>query len=400
VWHEGASRPSTGGRDVASDDHGGLDVKLRKPHGWFGWLLACLVLSCPAVAWAQGKTAGYEYFSVGDVAAKTPGKTSPGLLLMGGGREIDEAFKWFAAQAGHGHIVILRASGDDELQNWIYRDVGGVASVQTLIFHTRAPASDPRVLAIIKHADGIFIAGGDQANYVRFWKDTPLNKLINAHVREGKPLGGTSAGLAILGEWGYGAMDGGSITSPEALRAPAGPAVTLVDHFITLSLLHGIVTDTHFTQRDRLGRLLAFVARTAKDHHIAAVTGLGVDQDSALLVDSNGDARFLSWHVDGHAWIVVPEKLRDVARSGGRKALGAYLKDRVMPGKPLDLDGYIVTGVGTASRFHLPDCTVASAAFVKHIDVVDGQAIEGAGAQAPGTHASRADLIDDTLLQP
>jgi beta-aspartyl-peptidase (threonine type) len=365
-------------------------------------LLACTVLLVPAAAVpAQGKAPAYEYFSVGDVAAKTPGNTSPGLLLMGGGREIVEAFKWFAAQAGHGHIVILRASGDNELQDWIYRDVGGVASVQTLIFHARAPASDPRVLAIVKHADGIFIAGGDQANYVRFWKGTPLGALINAHVRAGKPLGGTSAGLAILGEWGYGAMDGGSITSPEALRDPAGPAVTLVGHFVSLKRLRGVITDTHFTQRDRLGRLLAFVARTAKDRHTAALTGVGVDQDSALLVDATGDARLLSWHTDGHAWVVVPQKLREVERRGGRKALDAYLKDRVTPDKPLNLDGYVVTGVGTASGLHLPDCTVANAAFVKHIDVVDGQLVGHDGAGVPRGHGtSRADLIDESLAQP
>ena len=357
-------------------------------------LLACVMSLAPAAcAWAQGKTAAWEHFSVGDVAAETPGKTSPGLLLMGGGREIDNAFKWFAARAGHGHIVILRASGDDALQKYIYRDVGGVASVQTLIFHARAPASNPRVLAIVKHADGIFIAGGDQANYVRFWKGTPLGALISAHVRAGKPLGGTSAGLAILGQWGYGAMDGGSITSPEALRDPAGSAVTLVDDFVSLALLRGVITDTHFAQRDRLGRLLAFVARVVKDDHTAAATGLGVDQDSALLVDANGDARLLSWHADGHAWVVVPEKLRELERRGGRAALDAYLKDRVTANKPLNLDGYVVTGVGTASRLHLPDCAVEDAAFVRHVDVVDGRLVERAGAPAGGGRASRADLI-------
>ena len=338
---------------------------------WVLGLLAWLALPAMAAA-ADAGQAGYQYFSIGDTAAATPGKTSPGLLLMGGGREIDDAFKWFAAQAGHGHIVILRASGDAELQNWIYRDVGGVASVQTLIFHARAPASDPRVLAIVKHADGIFIAGGDQANYVRFWKDTPLNDLINAHVRAGKPIGGTSAGLAILGQWGYGAMDGGSITSPEALGNPGGPAVTLVDHFVTLPLLANTITDTHFVQRDRLGRLLAFVARVAKDNHTAAVTGLGVDQDSALLVDADGRARLLSWHPDGRVWVVVPSKLREVEKTGGRAALDAYLRGRVTPGKPLNLPGFVVTGVGTASRLHLPDFKVAAPAFRERIDVVDG----------------------------
>ncbi|HKZ11008.1 MAG TPA: cyanophycinase [Rhodanobacteraceae bacterium] len=351
-------------------------------------------MAAPPPANATTELSAYEYFTIGDMAAKTPGKTSPGLLLMGGGREIDEAFRWFAAQAGHGHIVILRASGDDELQNWIYHEVGGVASVQTLIFHARAPASDPRVLAIVKHADGIFIAGGDQANYVRFWRGTPLNDLMNSHVRAGKPLGGTSAGLAILGEWGYGAMDGGSITSPEALRDPAGPAVTLAGDFIDLSRLAHTITDTHFVQRDRLGRLLAFVARLAKDHHTAAVTGLGVDQDSALLVDADGDARFLSWHPDGHAWIVVPEKLRKIERADGRDALDALLKDRVTAGRPLNLDGFVVTGIGMRSQLKLPDFEVTNPAFEKHIDVVDGEQVERAG------HDSRAGLAGQIGAQP
>ncbi|HET7161504.1 MAG TPA: cyanophycinase [Rhodanobacteraceae bacterium] len=358
---------------------GGRNLKLSMVR----WLTVCLALSLACgTAFAQTPTRpnadhpSYEYFAVGDVAAKTPGKTSPGLLLMGGGREIDAAFKWFAAQAGHGHIVILRASGDDELQNWIYRDVGGVASVQTLIFHSRAPASDPRVLAIIKNADGIFIAGGDQANYVRFWKGTPLNTLINAHVHAGRPLGGTSAGLAILGQWGYGAMDGGSITSPEALRDPAGPAVTLVDHFVTLPLLTHTITDTHFVQRKRLGRLLVFVARLAKDHHTAAITGLGVDQDSALLVDANGSARLLSWHLDGSAWIVVPTKLREIERAGGRRALDAFLKDRVAPGKPLHLEGFVVTGIGTNGGLELPSYKVSHPAFRVRIDVTHGNPVE------------------------
>lgn len=361
------------------------------------WLAVCLALSiaCEA-ALAQTPAPpnaghpGYEYFAVGDLAAKTPDKTSPGLLLMGGGREIEESFKWFAKQAGHGHIVILRASGDDELQNWIYRDVGGVASVQTLIFHARAAASDPRVLAVVEHADGIFIAGGDQANYVRFWKGTPLNELIDAHVRAGKPVGGTSAGLAILGQWGYGAMDGGSITSSEALRDPAGPAVTLVDHFVTLPLLAHTITDTHFAQRDRLGRLLAFVARLAQDHHTAAITGLGVDQDSALLVEANGKTRLLSWHPDGHAWIVVPQKLRDIENTGGREALDAFLHDRVTTGKPLNLDGFAVTGIGTASRLELPGYEIGKASFEKHIDVVDGKLVER-GAQASRVGSTDSD---------
>ncbi len=345
----------------------------RRP---WGWLMLGAVLSCPLTGTvAEAKAAGYEYFAAGDPAAQVVPKTSPGLLLMGGGREIDDAFKWFAVQAGHGHIVILRASGGDALQEYLYHDVGGVASVETLVFHSRAAAGDPHVLAVVRHADGIFIAGGDQANYVNFWKGTPLNDALNAHVRAGKPIGGTSAGLAILGQWSYGALDGGSITSEQALRDPDGAAVTLVDRFLDLPLLAHTITDTHFAQRGRLGRLLAFVARLAKAQHTAAICGLGVDQDSALLVDPDGEARLLSRDSEGHAWVVIPERLREVERAGGREALDRYLRDRVAPGKPLDLPGFVVIGVGTRSGLRLPSCAVSGAAFRRRIDVHGGRLV-------------------------
>jgi beta-aspartyl-peptidase (threonine type) len=91
------------------------------------------------------------------------------------------------------------------------------------------------VLAALKRADGIFIAGGDQSNYVRYWRGTPVGELLDAHVAAGKPLAGTSAGLAMLGEKLYGAMDGGSITSPEAMADPFGPANTIESDFLHLS---------------------------------------------------------------------------------------------------------------------------------------------------------------------
>ncbi|MEP6633893.1 MAG: cyanophycinase, partial [Luteimonas sp.] len=205
----------------------------------------------------------YDYYEIGDLKAQRPGKTEGGLMLVGGGIWPHEAFRWLVGKAGHGHIVVLRASGAEEAQDELYREVGGAASVQTIVFHAREPASDPKVLAIVRQADGIFLAGGDQSNYVRYWKGTPLNEALNQHVRNGKPLGGTSAGLAIMGAYSYGAMDGGSLTSEEALRDPLAPEVTLIDDFLVLPPLpaNSVITDSHFGKRDRLGRLLVFMAR-------------------------------------------------------------------------------------------------------------------------------------------
>src|SRR5476649_981795 len=103
---------------------------------------------------------GYEHYVQGDIDAKTPAPVAPGFALMGGGKWPLESFRWFVQKAGGGHIVVLRASYGAELQNEIYRDVGGMVSIETLVIHERDASKDPRVLDVIRRADGIFIGGG------------------------------------------------------------------------------------------------------------------------------------------------------------------------------------------------------------------------------------------------
>lgn len=299
---------------------------------------------------------GYAYYEVGDVLARTREPTSSGLLLAGGGAWDQDAFRWFAAEAGHGHIVILSASGGDESGRQFYSQIGGVASVETIEFHDRRAAYDPQVLRILRHADGIFIAGGDQAKYVRYWKGTPVARLLDAHVRDEKPLGGTSAGLAILGGAGYGALDGGSIDSPTALADPAGPAVTIVRDFLHLPFLAHVVTDTHFTARQRLGRLIAFVAQVRSRFDPAAV-GLGVDQGSALTVDPRGRGRLYTTD-NGFAWLVQPKGVA-----------------KLVPGKPLDYSVVRISGIGPASTIDLRTLRVSKAAFSEVATVRSGELV-------------------------
>ena len=165
----------------------------------------------------------------------------------------------FLDQLGRG----LRADAGQagEIGEEFFNEVGGIASVETYVFSDRESASDPAVLRSLKRADGIFLAGGDQSRYVRYWRGTPVGAALDAHVRAGKPLGGTSAGLAMQGEYLYGAMDGGSVISPHALADPLGPDNTIETDFLQLALLKGVITDTHFSERNRLGRLIAFVAQ-------------------------------------------------------------------------------------------------------------------------------------------
>ena len=70
-------------------------------------------------------------------------------------------------------------------------------SAATIVFADREDSDDPKVIQIIEQAEAVFFAGGDQSNYVRFWHDTPVEDVLNRHIAAGKPIGGSSAGLAI-----------------------------------------------------------------------------------------------------------------------------------------------------------------------------------------------------------
>ncbi len=316
---------------------------------WFGpivfaWLVSLLLAAVVSPAMARD----YRRFMIGNPEAPTPGQVSPGLLLMGGGDRNFDALRWFLKKSGNGHLVVLRASQGNEVAEEFYRDVGGIASVETFVFSGPGSSNDPKILASLAKADGIFIAGGDQARYIRYWKGTPVAAALDAHLRAGKPIGGTSAGLAILGEYLYGAMDNGSIRSPEALADPLGAAVTIEQDFLHVERLKGIVTDTHFKERDRLGRLFAFVAKaeTLTGSPKRALIGLGVDESAALAVESDGSGRIYATDPAGGAWLV----------RGG-------FTDTQITGKPLGLRRVDVTGIGAGSVVHLPEGRVEAPVF-------------------------------------
>ncbi|MFD2137455.1 hypothetical protein ACFSLT_23850 [Novosphingobium resinovorum] len=66
--------------------------------------------------------------------------------------------KWFFVHAYQGHIVILRASFGPEIGEEFYREIGGIRSAETFVFRNRKAAYDPKVIAALHKADGIFIA--------------------------------------------------------------------------------------------------------------------------------------------------------------------------------------------------------------------------------------------------
>lgn len=262
----------------------------------FALLIGCQTQDVqPTQENATGKANGraeatYTSYMTGDPADVTT-TTTGGLVLMGGSTDVDEAIRWMIQKSGGGDFVIIRASGADGYNPYIYSELGGVNSVETLILDTRTKAQDATVAQKIRNAEAVFIAGGNQANYVNYWKDTPVEDALNYLVNTKKvPVGGTSAGCAILGQQYYSALSG-SVTSTQVLANPYHRDVTIGNNdFINAPFLANTITDTHYNNPDRKGRHFGFLARMTKDWSLQA-KGIGVEERTAVLIDQNGTAR-------------------------------------------------------------------------------------------------------------
>ena len=292
----------------------------------------------------------FDYFVSGDPSKPRASHTEFGVAMMGGGGSVDAAFKFIADRAGHGHIVILRAVSDDSFDaddgsygKKFMAEWGPVASAETITVHNREASSDARVLKALHDADGIFLAGGDQANYVRYWKGTGVQDALNAHVKANRPIGGSSAGLAILGRYSYTAFDGGSMESKIALANPFDSGVTLEDDFLHIRNLETVITDTHFSRRSRLGRLITFVARLQSEKE-KNIIGIGVDERTALLVDADGTAHLAAGSA-GSAWMVMPRE-RATLKSGQALTMHDIALTRIDAGSVVDLRDHAVKKPG------------------------------------------------------
>ncbi|MCE3261195.1 MAG: Cyanophycinase and related exopeptidase-like protein [Pseudoduganella sp.] len=245
--------------------------------------VATFLLLAAVLAPAQaGKP--YQHYVVGDAAnVVLPQPAKAAMVLMGGGPDVDAAFAWMIQKGGGGNFVVLRSRGTDAYNPYIYA-MGGVQSVETLVIPSRSAASDPFVIERIRGAEALFIAGGDQADYVNYWQGTPVQAAIQELAGRKVPIGGTSAGMMLLGRFGFAALNG-SITSDDALANPYDKRMTLVRDYLSLPDMGSVVTDAHFDTRARLGRLVAFMARIVNDGWAGMARGIGVDVETALLVE-------------------------------------------------------------------------------------------------------------------
>jgi cyanophycinase len=246
-------------------------------------VLCTLCLLSPAFCAKQ-----YSYFRVGNSGDVTTA-TTPGTVLMGGGTDVDAAFQWMCQRSGNGDFLVIRATGTDAYNPYIQQLCPNENSVATLIIPNRTAASDPFVISTIQNAEALWIAGGDQSNYINYWQGTPVQDALNGLIARGVPIGGTSAGMNVLSQFIYSAEASQGVTSSQALADPFTRYISLARDFVSIANLQGLIDDPHFVTRDRMGRDLAFMCRIYTSGWSLAPRDITIDERTALLIDNSGN---------------------------------------------------------------------------------------------------------------
>lgn len=209
------------------------------------------------------------------------------IVLMGGGAEVDRGSARFIDGARGGDVLVLRASGStSSYTSYFADDLSDLVtvpprSVGTIRIDDPAAGADDAVLCRLRRADAVWLAGGDQSDYLVQWP-TALHDGLRDAVARGAAIGGTSAGAM---SWSSQVFDAfaGSVSSDEALQTPLSSRVSVSTS--PFAAIDGALVDTHFQARDREGRLLAFLARAA-----SGTVGVGIDEGTALVVDGHDAA--------------------------------------------------------------------------------------------------------------
>lgn len=277
--------------------------------------------------------------SIGRVGSPTDTltRTQPGVVLAGGSKDVDAAMKWLLERSGGGDIVIIRASGSTGYNEYLF-NLATVNSVETLLIDSREKAQLASTAEIIRNAEALFIAGGDQWNYVKYWSNTEVSKAIAFLIHEKKvPVGGTSAGCAVLSDYIFDAQFD-TVISDDALANPHTQKVSISKSFISIPFLKNTIADQHYSQRNRQGRHVVFLARMMKDFSIKNPKGIALDERTALCIDGEGNTLVFG---SGKAFFLQPRTKPGLCKPNTpltwnkkNKALGVWIYSALPQGAP------------------------------------------------------------------
>ena len=285
------------------------------------------------------KPGGLTVYMTGNAADTCVEQSQGGLLVMGGGTDVDDAFtRRVQPLLGGGDVVVLRTSGSDGYNDYLLNLIGA-DSVETIMVDRRQFADDPYVLWAVDSAEFVWIAGGDQSDYLNQWQGTALQQSLDAVLARGGVLGGTSAGAAVQSEHIYDPDGVLGAYSSEAVTDLCHEYINISDSFLSTATMQNVIVDTHFAERDRMGRLMAFMAGLPN-----GIRGIGVDEATSIFFTSDG-----SGVVDGGGNVYVLAE--DGSTSRTQASCGSpVIYENVLRYKLSELDQFnILTGASNVT---------------------------------------------------
>lgn len=165
----------------------------------------------------------------------------------------------------------------------------GAGDVVNLPIESRADGDNKEFVARLKGATGIFITGGNQLRLSTILGGTEIAQSIRRLNAIGVHVAGTSAGAAIMSQHMISGGHGSTPTEDGVMLTPG------------LGLTNDVVIDQHFTQRDRLGRLLSALS------YNPFASGIGLDEDTAAFIGPDGELEVVG---SGVITIIDPGKLQ------------------------------------------------------------------------------------------
>lgn len=231
---------------------------------------------------------------------------SGATLLMGGGAEVDEAFTdRVTPHVGEGiDVVVLRTTGTNAYNDYLL-DLLNADSVETIIIDKRSKADEEYVEWAIRSAEFVWVAGGDQTDYLNQWQGTKVQTALQSVFDKGGIIGGTSAGMAIMAASIYDPDGVGSAVSSEVVTDFCHNTLSFSNKFVNIPVLNNSLTDTHFQDRDRMGRSIVSLG-----HHNNAHFSIAASERSAIFITNDGKSI-----VDGTGEIYILRETSATIRS-------------------------------------------------------------------------------------
>lgn len=210
---------------------------------------------------------------------KKPLRRRKGCLIIIGGSE-DKGddrpiLTEVARRAGQGTLIVVTAATQLVEDHWddyrkVFKELG-VKNIEHLHITQTEDARNPAWAKIFKDASCVFFTGGDQLRITTKLGGTPIMDFIFEVYESGGTIAGTSAGASVMGKTMLIGTDEDS-ESHKVGNWMMAPGFGFLDE---------IIIDQHFAQRARIGRLLGAVGQNP------GVLGVGIDEDTAIIVENN-----------------------------------------------------------------------------------------------------------------